>query len=54
MGNQENYEAGGSDMKQPRGVMQYTLVTKSGSRPGSDITWKLTGILSLSDFLESL
>lgn len=45
MGLQENYEAGGSDMKQPRGVMQYTLNTQNGgSVPDSAITWKLTGI----------
>lgn len=47
MGLQENYEAGGSDMKQPRGVMQYTLNTQNGnSIPDSAITWKLTGIVT--------
>ena len=41
MGNEEDFDVGSDDMKQPRGVMQYTLA----NRDMDAITWKLTGNL---------
>lgn len=41
MGHNQNYNPGYDSMKEPRGIMQYTL----GNRPSNTITWKLTGNL---------
>ena len=48
MGYEENYDPGIDQMKQPRGVMQYTL----GNRTMEAITWKLTGNLGGEQYID--
>lgn len=46
MGLDENYEAGDSGMRTPRGIYDYSL----SGHAASDVTWKLTGNLGGEDY----
>lgn len=48
MGFDENGQAGSSEMKNPRGILNYSLT----GRNGSAITWKVTGNLGGEDYLD--
>ncbi|KAI9761011.1 MAG: hypothetical protein M4579_001274 [Chaenotheca gracillima] len=48
MGYDENGEAGGDEMKIPRGILSYKL----GGHDESDITWKITGNLGGEDYAD--
>lgn len=48
MGLDENGEAGSSEMKNPRGILDYSL----SGRSKTDVTWKLTGNLHGEDYVE--
>ncbi|KAL9091821.1 MAG: hypothetical protein Q9159_001193 [Coniocarpon cinnabarinum] len=44
----ENYDAGDSGLKSPRGILDYTL----GGREKSDVSWKLTGNLGGENYAD--
>lgn len=46
----ENGEAGSDEMKDPRGILNYSL----SGRSQSDVTWKLTGNLGGEDFVDKV
>lgn len=53
MGLDENWIVGEDEMKNPRGILNYTISTRCGvERDPSDITWKLTGNLGGEDYAD--
>jgi Beta-galactosidase jelly roll domain/Beta-galactosidase, domain 3 len=50
MGLDENWNVGGDDMKQPRGILNYTL----SGHAQSDVIWKLTGNLGGEDYIDKV
>ncbi|CAI7608584.1 unnamed protein product [Penicillium glandicola] len=50
MGLDEDWTIGSETMKNPRGILNYSL----SSRSASDITWKLTGNLGGEDYLDTV
>ena len=50
MGMDENYVIGQNEMKNPRGILRYSL----SGHADSDVTWKLTGNLGGEDYLDKV